>query len=47
MNRPEMMLGDAHQAFDEAGRLTEPKAREHLAAFLAALADFVRERDRA
>jgi len=47
MNRPEMMLGDARQAFDEAGRLTEPKAREHLAAYLAALTDFARERDRA
>ncbi|MDJ0945991.1 MAG: NAD(P)H-dependent oxidoreductase [Kiloniellales bacterium] len=43
MNRPEMMLGDARRAFDEAGRLAEPKAREHLAAFLAALADFTRE----
>lgn len=47
MNRPELMLGDARQAFDEAGRLIEPKAREHLAAFLAALADFAGEGGRA
>ena len=46
MNRPELMLGDARQAFDKSGRLTEPKAREHLAGFLVALADFAAERGR-
>lgn len=45
MNRPEMMLGDARQAFDDAGRLTDARAREQLAGFLAALAAFSRERD--
>ena len=44
MNRPEMMLGDARQAFDDAGRLADAKAREQLAGFLAALAVFSRER---
>ena len=44
MNRPEMMLGGAREAFDDSGRLVEEGARQQLAAFLAALADFARER---
>ena len=46
MNRPEMMLGDARQAFDATGRLIDAKARERLAGFLAALAEFSRQHAR-
>ena len=41
MNRPEMMLGDAGQAFDEEKRLADEQARERLGAFLTAFADFI------
>ncbi len=47
MNQPELMLGDARQAFDDSGRLVEPRSRDRLAAFLSAFADFAGEGSRA
>ena len=46
MNRPEMMLGDAGLAFDGERRLIDVQARERLAAFLAAFADFIAQQPR-
>ena len=40
MNRPELLLRDARQIFDDDGRLADPEARGRLAAFLAAFGDF-------
>ena len=40
MNRPELLLRDARQIFDDEGRLADPEARGRLAAFLAAFGDF-------
>lgn len=41
MNRPEVMVGAAHEKFDPEGRLIHEPTREQLRKFLAALAKFV------
>lgn len=40
MNRPEMMVGAAHEKFDAEGRLIHEPTREQLRKFLAAFAPF-------
>lgn len=37
LNKPEVMIGEAHLAFDEAGKLTNDGTREHLRKMLLAL----------
>ncbi len=39
LNRPELMVGQAPQCFDEAGRLIDPKIRERVVKLLEALVD--------
>ena len=41
MNRPEVLIGNAHERFDAEGRLTDDKTREFLTRFLAALRDWI------
>lgn len=40
LNRPEVMIGAAHERFDGNGKLTDAKTRELLAKFVAALRDW-------
>jgi chromate reductase len=40
MNKPEVMVGAAHTKFDAEGKLTDASTEQHLARFMAALADF-------
>lgn len=42
MPRPEIMVGGAAGKFDDSGGLSDESTRKHLAAHLAAFADFVR-----
>ncbi len=37
LNKPEVMIGEAHLAFDEAGKLVNESTREHLRKMLLAL----------
>jgi chromate reductase, NAD(P)H dehydrogenase (quinone) len=46
LNRPEVMIAGAREAFDGEGRLVDDKAREMVARLLSALADFVRRQRR-
>ena len=42
MPQPEILVYQAHQKFDEEGRLTDAKTREFLGRFLVALGEWVR-----
>ena len=42
MNRPEVMVGGAHQHFDDDGRLTDESTREHVTKMLAAFDAWIR-----
>jgi chromate reductase len=42
INKPEVMIGQSAQRFDEAGRLTDEKTRAHVAAMLVSLRDWTR-----
>lgn len=42
MPQPEILVFRAHEKFDEAGRLTDERTREHLGRFLVAFAAWVR-----
>ncbi|WP_028080384.1 NADPH-dependent FMN reductase [Solimonas soli] len=41
LNRPEVLIGSAHERFDTEGRLTHEPTREFLGKFLLALRDWV------
>jgi chromate reductase len=41
MNRPEVMIAEAHKKFDSEGRLTDERTREHIVKLLVALRDWV------
>lgn len=42
MPQPQILVGRAREKFDVEGRLTDESTREHLAKYLAALADWIR-----
>lgn len=42
VNRPEVMIGGAHELFDEAGNLTDEDTQKFLAKMMEALADWTR-----
>lgn len=42
LNRPEVMIGDAAKRFDEDGKLTDEKTREHIRRQLEALVQWTR-----
>lgn len=42
MPQPEILVYQAHQKFDEEGRLTDAKTREYLGRFLAAFGQWIR-----
>lgn len=43
LNRPEVLVGAAHEKFDEAGRLTDEETREWVRQLMEALVDWARK----
>ena len=44
VNKPEVMVASAHERFDAAGNVTDPKTRQKIAELLTALITFARHR---
>jgi chromate reductase len=46
LNKPEVMIGNASQRFDEAGNLIDQDTRKHIRALLEALVDWTHHHQR-